>query len=397
MKLENPKSQYEAFFLELIKEKIELTFYSTKNIYKRLDTLSILIEKEDKSKEEEVLIEKAVWIYYSAYYFDYANPLKDISALLKNWNEDSNSEILNLLNSIDSKKEKSDIEKIYSDTLNSFWADRKLKNRLLEQKKDDKNYLGEINDEEWIGKKKTEMEIHSYETISAKEILTIPKKENYKVIRKMLKNLENEKDTFLQEELQIDADQLKDLKKKLKKAEGKSERGIETMYRLASRNLYTRVKVLDSKSSILLTVNSIILSVVLGTLYSQINEDPHLIIPVSILFLTNLGSIAYAIVSSRPILGAGKFLRDDVKNKKASLLNFDDYHAVSLEDYEWAMDSVMEDSEYLYHTITRDLYHMGKRMHFKYRNLKIAYNIFLWGLILSIVLFMACHIFFDFS
>ena len=57
--------------------------------------------------------------------------------------------------------------------------------------------------------------------------------------------------------------------------QGSPERGIETWFRLASKNLYTRRQIVDTKSNILITVNAIIISVVLGSLYPRLSEDSH--------------------------------------------------------------------------------------------------------------------------
>ena len=52
----------------------------------------------------------------------------------------------------------------------------------------------------------------------------------------------------------VNKEELKKLKKKLAKAEAKPERGIETWYRLASKNLYARLTIVDTKANILLSL-----------------------------------------------------------------------------------------------------------------------------------------------
>jgi hypothetical protein len=99
----------------------------------------------------------------------------------------------------------------------------------------------------------------------------------------------------LMSEMNIDKEALKKLKKKLEKVEGVPERGIETWFRLASRNLYIRRQIVDTKSNILVTVNSIILSVILGSLYAKLDDDPHLIWAITPKILTNIVSMAFAI------------------------------------------------------------------------------------------------------
>ena len=94
-------------------------------------------------------------------------------------------------------------------------------------------------------------------------------------------------DQYLMNELGVDKDELKALKKKLSKVEPRPERGAETFFRLISKNQYTLNAMIDRKSSILISINSIILSVVLGTVLSRLKEDPHLIYPAVMILITN--------------------------------------------------------------------------------------------------------------
>jgi hypothetical protein len=60
---------------------------------------------------------------------------------------------------------------------------------------------------------------------------------------------------------------------------------------------------------------------------------------------------------------------------------------MKMEDYEWAMKEMMDDPNYLYSSMIRDQYSLGKVISQKYKLLRIAYTIFMIGLILSSVLF----------
>ncbi len=195
-------------------------------------------------------------------------------------------------------------------------------------------------------------------------------------------------------ELSIDKEQLKALKKKLKKLEGYPEKGIETWFRITSKNLYTRRQIVDTKSNILITVNSIILSIILGSLYPLLDEDPHLLWAMVPMILTNLFSIAYAIFATRPVIASGKFTKEEIKQKKARLMTFDDFSQMPLEDYEWAVDEMMQDRGFLYDTMKRDIHQLGVDLRRRYQFIKIAYNIFLTGITISILAFGACHAFF---
>ena len=60
---------------------------------------------------------------------------------------------------------------------------------------------------------------------------------------------------------------------------------------------------------------------------------------------------------------------------------------MQLEDYQWGMNQMIKDREYLYNTMMMDIYFLGVVLAKKYRYLRIAYTIFMWGLILSVIAF----------
>ncbi len=201
-------------------------------------------------------------------------------------------------------------------------------------------------------------------------------------------------DEALMGEMGIDKGELKKLKKKLAKLEDHPERGIETWFRVTSKNLYTRRAIVDTKSNILVSVNSIIISIVLGSLYLQLDEDPHLIWAITPLLLTNILSITFAVLATRPKIKSGTFQKEEVNSKNVRLMTFDDFYKMSEEDYEWAVDEMMEDKKFLYSTIKKDIHALGVDLSRRYKNIRISYDVFLIGLISSLCMFGACHVFF---
>tara|TARA_R110001592_G_scaffold255794_3_gene519555 strand:- start:3737 stop:4336 length:600 start_codon:yes stop_codon:yes gene_type:complete len=182
--------------------------------------------------------------------------------------------------------------------------------------------------------------------------------------------------------------------KAIKKLEGYPDRGIETWFKLASKNLYTRRQIVDTKSNILITINAIILSVVLGSLYPKLDDDPHLLWGIIPMVLTNVISIAYATVATRPKMSTGVFTKQDIESKTSALMTFDDFYKMSLEDYEHAVGELMQNGTFLYRTITRDIHRLGVDLSKRYKNIQIAYNVFLTGLIISVIVFGLCHMIF---
>ena len=206
------------------------------------------------------------------------------------------------------------------------------------------------------------------------------------------KNEQKAFDKALRSDLGIDKEELKKMKKKLLKAEGKPERGIETWFRLASKNLYGRLQIVDAKANILITANAIIISEVLGTLYTRLDQDPHLIFAVGGLIITNVLSISYAIIAALP----KSFNQNSTSNKvnDIDLMTFDDFYHMSLSDYTSSVMSVVESGNTLYPSIISDIHGLGVVLARKYRLIRISFLVFLYGIIISVMLFGACHLLF---
>ena len=78
---------------------------------------------------------------------------------------------------------------------------------------------------------------------------------------------------MIQIDLHINKEELKSLKKKLSKIEPRPEKGVETLFRLLSKNQYTLNAMIDRKSNILISINALILSIVLGTVLDQLDKE----------------------------------------------------------------------------------------------------------------------------
>jgi hypothetical protein len=159
------------------------------------------------------------------------------------------------------------------------------------------------------------------------------------------------------------------------------------MFRTTSHNHLELSGMADSKAHILISVNSIIISVTLSFLISRLAYYPQYIIPTAILVLTCLGAVTFAILSTRPSVSKGQFTEEDIRSKKTNLLFFGNFYRMELEDYQWGMNQMIKDKEYLYNTMMMDIYYLGVVLAKKYKFLRIAYTIFMYGLILAVIAF----------
>ena len=186
--------------------------------------------------------------------------------------------------------------------------------------------------------------------------------------------------------------QIKGLESKLEKLNSKllqkPSRGIETMFRITSRNHLQLSAMADSKANIMISINTIVISIVLTVAGSRLVDNPKMIVPVAFLVVVCLTTIVLAVLATRPSVSKGTFTRDDIMNKKTNLLFFGNFHGMDIEDYQWGVSEMMKDADYLYSSLTRDVFFLGKVLARKYRILRYAYTTFMIGFVISILLFL---------
>jgi len=220
---------------------------------------------------------------------------------------------------------------------------------------------------------------HRYYTSYCIELLENGKQENIRRLRQKL--IETSVPT---EESVLFGDQEKDPNAAKQKI-NLINRGIQTMLRLASENHLRLSDMADGKANILISVNAIIISVIVGVLVRKFETDHYIVIPTIIFLASSVTTIVIAILATRPKITSGMFTKEDITNKKTNLLFFGNFYKATLEDYSWGMSIMMRDPEYLYGSLIKDIYFLGVVLGRKYRLLRIAYNIFMAGIVISVI------------
>ncbi|SHF08692.1 Pycsar system effector family protein [Chryseobacterium vrystaatense] len=221
---------------------------------------------------------------------------------------------------------------------------------------------------------------HHYYTEYAKENWEPLKKKNIKKIEKKLEKEEDKKEDK-------DKKESSESKKELK--EPKSDRSVDTLFRVTLNN-HTRLSdIADSKANILLSVNAIIISVCLSVLVPKLDtpKNAHLIIPSFVLLLSSVLTIIFAILSTKPNVTKTNFTAQDITDRKVNLLFFGNFHQMVFNDYHNAMKDLIKDRDYIYDSMVKDLYFLGKVLDRKYKLLSITYKIFMAGIIISVLSF----------
>lgn len=173
----------------------------------------------------------------------------------------------------------------------------------------------------------------------------------------------------------------------MKKVNKDAERGIQTIFRTTSNNHIQLSEMADSKANIMISVNSIIVSIMFSVLLGRLEYYPHLAIPTLLLATVCVFAIIFAVLATRPSVSSGTFTEEDIRSKKTNLLFFGNFHKMELERYNWAMNELLKDREYIYGSMVKDIYFLGVVLARKYRYLRISYTIFMYGLILAVIAF----------
>lgn len=263
--------------------------------------------------------------------------------------------------------------------------------------------LQRIDERKWWESTIELMQKHQYFTQYARENFEALKQENLKkgleklatfqqtgIFNWNANSTQKPSDTFDEHEESKSEKKLRKEESKIKKP----ERGIETMFRTTSSNHFQLSAMADNKANIMISVNSIIISLVLSVLARKLEEWPNLILPTALLTIVCLVATIFAILAVRPNVTSGKFSREDIEGKTANLLFFGNFHEMELNDYEWGMREMMNDSDFLYASMTRDIYYLGKVLGKKYKFLRVSYTVFMFGFAASVVSFAVAMYFF---
>lgn len=265
------------------------------------------------------------------------------------------------------------------------------KNKLLRR---ELNLLFEkkISKKEWRQKNIFFLQQHRYFTDYARTRLEPVKQQH---LKELLGKIDKKEEDSMMENIVITPidpamsgnDPVVEKKLSEKEKAARTERSIATMFRIMSENHVNLSQMADSKANIMISVNTIVMSIMVSVLLGKLQFYPEYIAPTIILLGVCLSAVVFAILATRPNISQGTFTKEDIQNKKVNLLFFGNFYNMSLPDYDWAMKEMMSDREYLNSSMIKDIYFLGVVLARKYKYLRISYNIFMFGLVIAILAF----------
>lgn len=297
------------------------------------------------------------------------------------------------------------LEKILADADTFYMGsdDFAEKNKLLRKETEALNNV-EISKEAWRRRTIKQMEAHRYHTDYCQALLYEKKSENLGKLR--LKELEKSGQALVPDKTHEPSPALipqaasgsthtgKDMPetKEEKKKDKRPERGIETVFRTTSSNNQQLSNQADNKAHIMIQVNAIVISVLLSILLSNKGTPKNLTAPIIVLLIVNVVTIIFAMLATRPNIPTGKFTNQEIDTKKVNLLFFGNFYKMGLDEYMDGMLKMMDDYDFLYRSLIRDIYHQGVVLGKKYQLLRMSYSVFMFGLVISVLAFVAVFV-----
>lgn len=372
--------QVENYVVELLNKQLAATNYYHNAIHTRRVVANIkeLAKLESCTEQETMALILAAWFHDVGYVYTEKNheekSVKMALSFLKQHKvpEDTLNLIEQLI--IATKSEfipKHKLESIIKDADCGHIASENFidisENLMKEINAKNQSQLSEID---WLHQNLVFFKNHSFYSKSAKQLWQ-PKKE------------------INQLEVQKKIDKLSAKEKKKDKG-SRFGRGIETMFRVQLKNHIELSAIADTKANILLSVNAIIISVALSNLIPKLDSPSNLFLvyPTLILMLFSVASVVLSVLSTRPKISNVAITKEMIKEKKTNILFFGNFQKMSLQDFEWGIDYLMENEDTLYNSLTKDLYYLGLVLNRKYKLLRITYTVFMFGIIISAAAFI---------
>ena len=193
----------------------------------------------------------------------------------------------------------------------------------------------------------------------------------------------------IQTELGLSKEAYKALKKKIKKLDGRDDKAFMDMLRSVNRNHYILNQMVDRKARIMLSVNAIIISIIIGKvvlLGNDLYDWKFFLLP--FLGITCFISIIFSMMAVSPEKSHGKLNEELIKKKEGNPLFFGNFKDMAEETYVNAMMKMVDDRDFIYRSMIQDIYHLGLILEHKRKRLRKALLVFIVGLCCSLLIYL---------
>ena len=408
--MDNCLQKVETYCTHLLTNKLseKIVYHDITHTLRLVEAVKEISVAEGVNEEEKEILTIAAWFINTGFtklksessfesleeFFDHSYHESSLIADQKlsefGYNDDHKATVLRLLRETRPDVESPDkISQVLSDAVTNDWGKSKSKGRV---KKLYEEFLltGAVSygKSTWYDTVLKYLREHEFRTEYAKNTYSQGKLDLISKVEKEKKDLDKTASTVLKKEMNITDNELKQLKKSLSSVKGRDDRGIQTLFRTTSRNHYTLSQMVDRKANIMISINAILLSLIISRTIGTIDTFCIHNSPMLIVLFSSIISMIFAIVAITPFKTQGTFTEKQIREKEGNLLYYGNIHKMDFRDYEWGMLEMLNDGNFLYSSMIRDLYHLGKTLHVKSRMIRISLATFIFGLGIAVIMFV---------
>ena len=169
-----------------------------------------------------------------------------------------------------------------------------------------------------------------------------------------------------------------------KKSKSGSNKTKQTFFKVSLKNHYTMLEAVDRKGNILVSINTLVLSVILGTGFTGSitlsMSDFHILTLVSFCVVSTL----LALKAIKPfVLNPGQ-----VGMESNSMLNLEVMKQLKVNEYKIRLNSIIEKDKSIYNSMAEEMYFIGQNINSKHKYLYFSSLTFISGIVSSLILIL---------
>ena len=169
-------------------------------------------------------------------------------------------------------------------------------------------------------------------------------------------------------------------------------RSAETIFYHFTRIHIGLVGLADRRTSTMIHVNAIMMSIVVALLARRIQTEKDLLLPTVLLLCVNVTVVFLAIYSMRAgrrgLFGRSSLSAAEAREHDANLLALTNETTLSLSEYAEQMSGLLADPVQFQRRVIEDLYFGRRVLVERGKTLRLTYGIFIYGVTLAIVVFV---------
>lgn len=287
-----------------------------------------------------------------------------------------------ILTASENKYAETKVAQVVCDACNSLLANQNLPQNIILLREELNRITGTDKTELFYSKHFYSLFIRTrYYTDYAREEYSYARENNFEALEKRIRKLEDKERSEAKEN------------SKLNNGAQLSSKETEDLFKIAFRNYNQLVSVADSKASLLINVNSIIVSVMLAFVISKIENNQFLLWPTILLLVVCMITILLSILASKPQKNSLLENKESASYQRFFFGSFDlidpVFRHANWEEYYSQLNKLFNSpKEEVYLEIYKESYNVRKVLSRKFNYLSKAYWVFIIGLLLSIVAFM---------